>query len=55
MPKTRLLDETDVMPIPLEDIDAIDDIEVEPSELPEYEGDISDEEIDNMLNDMMNE
>ena len=51
MSKTRLLDETDIMPIPLEEIDAIDDIEVDPSDLPDYDGDVSDEEINNMLKD----
>ena len=51
MGKTRLLDENDVMPIPLSEIDSIDDTEVDPSDLPEYEGDITDEEIDNMLKD----
>lgn len=51
MSKTRLLDETDVMPIPLSEIDSIDDTEVDPSDLPEYEGDITDEEIDDMLKD----
>lgn len=51
MGKTRLLDENDVMPIPLSEIDSIDDTEVDPSDLPEYEGDITDEEIDTMLKD----
>lgn len=51
MSKTRLLDETDVMPIPLSEIDSIDDTEVDPSDLPEYGGDITDEEIDDMLKD----
>ena len=51
MGKTRLLDENDVMPIPLSEIDSIDDTEVDPSDLPEYEGDITDEEIDDMLKD----
>lgn len=51
MSKTRLLDETDVMPIPLSEIDSIDDTEVDPSDLPEYEGDISDDDINNMMKD----
>ena len=49
MGQTKFLDETDVMPIPLSEIDAIDATEVDPSELEGYEGDITDEEIGNMM------
>lgn len=53
MAKVKFLDENDVQPISFEEIDEIDNTDISgdiSDELPEdYEGDITDEDIDNIL------
>lgn len=50
--KTGFIDETDIAPLTFQDIDDIDNVDVSGgTELPDdYEGDISDEDIWNIIN-----